>query len=55
MSLFYFLLLLYNNESKLMLNPIESQTQNRIIKMFAQQSGYVYYCNWEKLKTKLIR
>jgi type I restriction enzyme R subunit len=31
-----------------MLNPIERQTQNRIIKLFTQQLGYVYYGNWEK-------
>jgi type I restriction enzyme R subunit len=31
-----------------MINPIERQTQNRIIKLFTQQLGYVYYGNWEK-------
>jgi type I restriction enzyme R subunit len=31
-----------------MINPIERQTQNRIIKLFTQQLGYLYYGNWEK-------
>ncbi|MBD3583498.1 HsdR family type I site-specific deoxyribonuclease [Flavobacterium selenitireducens] len=30
-----------------MINPIERQTQNRIIKLFTEQLGYVYYGNWE--------
>ena len=31
-----------------MINPIERQTQNRIIKLFTEQLNYVYYGNWEK-------
>jgi type I restriction enzyme R subunit len=31
-----------------MINPIERITQNRIIKLFTEQLGYVYYGNWEK-------
>ena len=31
-----------------MINPIERLTQNRIIKLFKEQLGYVYYGNWEK-------
>jgi type I restriction enzyme R subunit len=30
-----------------MINPIERVTQNRIIKLFIDQLGYVYYGNWE--------
>lgn len=30
-----------------MINPIERITQNRIIKLFTEQLGYVYYGNWE--------
>lgn len=31
-----------------MINPIERITQNRIIKLFQEQLGYIYYGNWEK-------
>lgn len=31
-----------------MINPIERQTQDRIIKLFTKQLGYVYYGNWDK-------
>lgn len=31
-----------------MINPIERITQNRIIKLFQVQLGYIYYGNWEK-------
>lgn len=31
-----------------MINPIERITQQRIIKLFTEQLGYVYYGNWEK-------
>ena len=31
-----------------MINHIERITQNRIIKLFTEQLGYVYYGNWEK-------
>ena len=30
-----------------MINPIERITQNRIIQLFTEQLGYVYYGNWE--------
>lgn len=30
-----------------MINPIERITQNRIIKLFKEEMGYVYYGNWE--------
>src|SRR5690606_32412135 len=30
-----------------MINPIERITQTRIIKLFTEQLGYVYYGNWE--------
>jgi type I restriction enzyme R subunit len=38
-----------------MRSPIEHQTQNRIIKLFSQQLGYVYYGNWDNRTTKLIQ
>lgn len=31
-----------------MINPIERNTQNRIIQLFQEQLGYSYYGNWEK-------
>lgn len=31
-----------------MINPIECITQNRIIKLFQEQLGYIYYDNWGK-------
>lgn len=31
-----------------MLNPLERQTQNRVIKLFTEQLGYTFYGNWEK-------
>lgn len=31
-----------------MINPIERITQNRIIQLFKEQLGYIYYGNWEK-------
>ena len=31
-----------------MINPIERITQNRIIRLFTEHLGYVYYGNWEK-------
>lgn len=31
-----------------MINPIERETQNRIIKLFVEQLGYKYYGNWEE-------
>lgn len=31
-----------------MINPIERITQNRIIQLFQEQLGYIYYGNWEK-------
>ncbi len=31
-----------------MINPIERITQNRIVKLFVEQLGYIYYGNWEK-------
>ncbi len=30
-----------------MINPIERITQNRIIQLFTEQLGYIYYGNWE--------
>ncbi|WP_294677160.1 type I restriction endonuclease subunit R [uncultured Fluviicola sp.] len=30
-----------------MINPIERETQNRIIKLFVEELGYTYYGNWE--------
>ena len=34
-----------------MINPIERITQNRIIKLFRDQLGYIYYGNWEDRAT----
>ncbi|QOW09199.1 HsdR family type I site-specific deoxyribonuclease [Kaistella flava (ex Peng et al. 2021)] len=34
-----------------MINPIERITQNRIIKLFTDQLGYIYYGNWEDRPT----
>jgi type I restriction enzyme R subunit len=31
-----------------MINPLERITQNRILELFTQQLGYVYYGNWEE-------
>ncbi|WP_262250326.1 type I restriction endonuclease [Parapedobacter soli] len=31
-----------------MINPIERITQNRIVQLFTQELGFVYYGNWEK-------
>lgn len=31
-----------------MINPIERNTQNRIIQLFQEQLEYTYYGNWEK-------
>ncbi|SHE93536.1 type I restriction endonuclease subunit R [Chryseobacterium sp. OV279] len=31
-----------------MINPIERITQNRIIQLFQEELGYIYYGNWEK-------
>lgn len=34
-----------------MINPIERITQNRIIQLFTEQLGYIYYGNWEDRAT----
>lgn len=31
-----------------MINPIERVTQNRIVQLFQEELGYIYYGNWEK-------